>query len=109
MATLSLDKAQALVEAVVAIPGVHAMHSGRFGEVALLYPKQRVQGLRFQNRDEESFEVDIVAEFGADNLYDLAEEVRATAAQTLKADGLTMPVSVVIADIATEQQAEEHE
>ena len=105
MATLSLDTAQELVESVQAIPGVHSMHAGRFGEVALLYPKQRVQGVRFLSTKESAFEVDIVASYGAGNLYELAHQVRELATSALAKENIDLPVRVVIADTAAEDES----
>lgn len=91
---LSVDQAEALVQRITAIPGVADMHSGRFGEVALYYPRTRVRGLKQSTGENPRFEVHIVADLSAQpQLYDLAEEVRTVAAQAQP-----LPVDVTIAD-----------
>ncbi|MDQ3105206.1 MAG: hypothetical protein M3Q87_08335 [Actinomycetota bacterium] len=54
-----------MLAAVTAVPGVAAMHSGRFGEVATYLPGRRVPGV--QLRDDRA-EVHIVVDWGRDLL-----------------------------------------
>jgi hypothetical protein len=59
------ELADAVLAAVTAVPGVAAMHSGRFGEVATYLPGRRVPGV--QLRDDRA-EVHIVVHWGRDLL-----------------------------------------
>ncbi|MDO4609962.1 hypothetical protein [Corynebacterium sp.] len=47
---LEADRAQAIADAVAALPAVAGLSGGRFGEIALLYPRRRVIGLREADR-----------------------------------------------------------
>lgn len=96
--SLSREAAQSIVEAVQAVPGIAAMHSGRFGEVSLLFTQERIAGLRF-NRDD-NLEVHVTAETGEHNLHDVAEQVRETASKVLASESLSSTkVDVFVGDI----------
>lgn len=63
------------------IPGVAGLHPGRFGEVALLYPRHRVVGLR---HTPEVLEVHLVIDLSAARpLAEVAAEVRGVVTQEL--------------------------
>ncbi|WPF66472.1 MULTISPECIES: hypothetical protein [unclassified Corynebacterium] len=92
---LSYEDAEQLVQTVRAITGVADIHAGTFGEASLLYPGQRVRGLRL--REDSRLEVHIVADLdAASDLHGLAENVRRT---VHAATGFT--VDVFIADAVT--------
>lgn len=92
---LSHEDAEQLVRTVRALTGVADMHAGTFGEASLLYPGQRVRGLRL--REDSRLEVHIVADLNAaSDLHSLADDVRRT---VHGATGLT--VDVIIADAVT--------
>ena len=77
--SVPLDVAEAIVSEVTSIHGVGDMHSGQFGEVALLYPGTRVRGLRLTDP---RLEVHLVCDYAAgEDLYRVAEKVRAAASQ----------------------------
>lgn len=74
------------------------MHSGRFGEVSLLFPNERIAGLRF-NRDNH-LEVHVTALTGDHDLHDVANHVRDAASKVLESEpqGSTA-VDVFVGDI----------
>lgn len=92
---LPLALAQHTAATIEAIPGVASLHPGRFGEVALLFPRTRVRGLR--RADPVGIEVHVTVDLdvlGLDaNLHHFAEHVRRVAADTAG-----VPVTVVLAD-----------
>ncbi|CAN5816704.1 hypothetical protein BH20ACT6_BH20ACT6_19020 [soil metagenome] len=69
------ELADDVVVAVMALPGVDAMHSGRFGEVATHLPGRRIAGVRVRA---DVVEVHVTATWGAD-LPPLADSIRAAA------------------------------
>lgn len=87
MYPLSQFDAMKLVEQVLSVPGVSSMHRGEFGEIALLFPGQRVPGVRCTDQ---GVEVHVVAKRDAGNLHDLGSGIRARA---------SIPVQVIIGDI----------
>ncbi|MCH6197774.1 hypothetical protein MHT86_09765 [Corynebacterium mastitidis] len=92
---LPYEDAEELARTLRSVPGVADLHSGTFGEASLLYPGQRVRGLRL--REGSHLEVHLVADLDATaNLHHLAEEVRRVAH---RATGFA--VDVVIADAAS--------
>lgn len=91
---LSVDEAQKLSEQIIALEGVADLSGGRFGEVALYYPRARVRGLRQTSGENPRFEVHVVADLSSKpNLHDVAEKVR-----TVAAAAQPLPVDVTIAD-----------
>lgn len=96
---LTRDEAEALAGDILALDGVDGLHGGRYGEVALLYPKARVRGLKMTSpRDggPTRLEVHVTADAAAmPNLYELAKTIRNTAAGYTDA-----PVDVTFGDIA---------
>ena len=83
--------ADEIAELVRAVPGVVALHAGRFGEVATYLPGRRVTGVKL---GEQAVEVHVVAEFGAP-LRALARAVHVAVAAVV-----TVPVQVFIEDLA---------
>lgn len=75
---LEVADARSIASKVAEVHGVAALHHGRFGEVALLYPGERVSGLRRVSRAGElHIEIHVIADFSAGvNLYDLASDIR---------------------------------
>ena len=83
--------AEAIAEAVRALPSVAALGGGSVTDVATFLPGRRVVGVRI---GEETVEVHVTARYGVP-LHDLADSVRAAAA--LHAAG--RPVDVTIENI----------
>lgn len=82
--------ADAVVAAVTAVPGVAAMHSGRFGEVATYLPGRRVAGVQLRP---DRAELHVALVWGRDLLA-------TAAAVRLAAEPLVgRPVHVVIEDV----------
>lgn len=76
---------------ILAVPGVAGLHSGRFGEVALLYPRHRVNGLRVTPG---ALEVHLIVDLAATRpLAEIAGQVR-----TVVAEFLDTEVDVFFAD-----------
>ena len=85
------EGADQVADAVLAVPGVHALHAGLLGEVATYLPGRRVQGVR---RREDGCEVHLVLEWDAP-VGATTEEVRAALAGLV-----TGPVDLTVEDIA---------
>ncbi|GEM_PF-712325 len=73
------EGAAALRDAVLAVPGVAGVDAGRFGEVALLLPGQRVDGFRPSERDgRRGLEAHLVFDVSSGrNVRDVARDARA--------------------------------
>ncbi|AOW94877.1 hypothetical protein BFN03_12075 [Rhodococcus sp. WMMA185] len=87
------DLSERIAAAVLATPGVAAMHGGAFGEVATYLPGRRVTGVTIGPT---SCAVHLSALYPA-NVIDTAERVRA-AVEPL----VDVPVNVIIEDLLTE-------
>lgn len=68
------EPAERLAAAVLAVPGVAALHPGMFGEVGTYLPGRRVAGIRIADH---TVDVHLVVVFGA-AVRDTAAAVRAT-------------------------------
>lgn len=90
------DRAEAVASAVLAVPGVNALHAGVVGEVATYLPGRRVNGVRL--RDDEC-EVHVVLDWGSPVLR-TADDVRVAVEHLV--DG---PVHVTVEDIASPDAA----
>lgn len=89
--TFSQHEAMSLVGDILSIPGVASMHRGQFGEVALLFPGERVPGIRCSDG---RVSVHVVAKRDAGDLHALADAIRTrTTAHT------DAPIDVHIGDI----------
>lgn len=75
---IPVDQARAIERAVTSISGVDSLHPGRFGEVALLYPGERVRGLKV-NCDRLEVHLTVSASLLTSTLDVLADQVRVTA------------------------------
>ncbi len=84
------EQADRIVQAVLAVPGVAALHPGMFGEVATYLPGRRVAGVRVGT---DAIDVHVSLVFDA--------PVRATAASIRRAlHPLTaLPVNVTVEDV----------
>ncbi|MFZ2174464.1 MAG: hypothetical protein WAW17_10585 [Rhodococcus sp. (in: high G+C Gram-positive bacteria)] len=82
-----------IAAAVLATPGVAAMHGGTFGEVATYLPGRRVTGVTV---DDSGCAVHLAVLYPA-NVVDTAEKVRAAVESIV-----TVPVDVIIEDLLTE-------
>lgn len=91
--------AREVAAAVGAVPGVHGLHAGQYGEIALLFPGEKVSGLRFASpRDDAHLEVHLVADAASRPiLSELADAVRAAAFAACPA---LHRVDVIVADAA---------
>ncbi|AKK10336.1 hypothetical protein [Corynebacterium uterequi] len=90
---IAYDTAHAIVKSVLAVPGVHDMYAGTFGEVSLLYPGERARGLRL---GDDTLRVHVVADLaslGGAPLHELGERIR-----TAVAPLTDYAVDVIIAD-----------
>lgn len=95
MNRLPQEVAEQLAQTIQEIPGVAGLHSGRFGEIAQLYPGSRVAGLR---TTDQGLEIHIIAAFGV-QYQDLAQTIREAAYATGEIpSGAT--VDVYISDLA---------
>lgn len=86
------EPADRLAAAVLAVPGVAALHPGMFGEVGTYLPGRRVAGIRITD---ETVEVHVVVVFGV--------AVRDTAAAVRTVVGALHPgvaVNVTVEDVA---------
>ncbi|RSZ64487.1 hypothetical protein EAH68_04695 [Corynebacterium hylobatis] len=78
------DVADRVAAGIRAIPGVAGLHAGRFGEVALLYPRHRVRGLRVTPT---VLEVHLVVDLAAPRpLPEISAQVRAVVADFLETE-----------------------
>lgn len=96
-AELTADTARAIASAVVGLEGVAKLSPGRFGEVSLLFPGERIRGIsRPSPRDDTHLELHVVVDVSAGvPLAALGETVRDTVRTTWPA---ARTVDVVFAD-----------
>lgn len=90
------DLALSVAEAVLAVPGVAALHPGFGVEVATLFSGGKVVGVRLSG---ETVQVYLTA--NRVPLQPVAEEAAAAAGRVLSAAGDPRPVEVVVADVTT--------
>lgn len=95
-ASVTRETGEAARDAALSVPGVAGMHAGRMGEVALLLPGTRIEGLRAVQKDGASgFEVHLVYDVSA------GREIQTVAADVqngvIRATGADF-VDVVFAD-----------
>ncbi|MBP2390548.1 Asp23/Gls24 family envelope stress response protein [Aeromicrobium fastidiosum] len=90
------DRAEAVASAVLAVPGVNALHAGVFGEVATYLPGRRITGVRL---GDDACEVHVVLDWGTPVLQ-TADAVRVAVEPLV--DG---PVDVTVQDIAAPDSA----
>lgn len=92
---LTLPQAEAVAARVRAVSGVADLHAGRFGEVALLFPRARVHGLR--TGPDGGLEVHVVVDLDAvgtgTDLHTLSARIRKTVGAVVD-----LPTDVVLAD-----------
>ena len=90
-AELTADTARAIAAAVVGLEGVAKLSPGRFGEVSLLFPGERINGIsRPSPRDDTHLELHVVVDVSAGvPLAALGETVRDTSAPRGPAPGLS--------------------
>lgn len=98
-APLSAEQGEAARKAALGVPGVAGLYGGRVGEIALLLPGERIEGLRPAHRDNGSedagVEMHIVLDVSADRtVTDVASDVRSA---VLDATDVAF-VDVVVAD-----------
>lgn len=94
---LTAEDAHAIEEAVTGLRGVAKLSGGRFGEVALLFPGERIYGIsRPSPRDDTRLEVHIVVDVSAgEPLAALGATIRDTVRSTWPG---ARTVDVVFAD-----------
>lgn len=85
------ETADVVAAAVLAVPGVTALHAGGFGEVATYLPGRRVTGVRLGEQD---VEVHVVLELGAP-ILDVAHRIRERVSEIVR-----RPVQVFVEDLA---------
>lgn len=80
---LEVADAKSIASNVKDVHGVAGLYAGRFGEVALLYPGERISGLRrVLGAGEIHIEIHITVDYAAGvNLHDLASDIRDVAQQ----------------------------
>ena len=78
---LEVSHAHAIAEAVQKLNGVAGLDGGRYGSVNLLFPGERVSGMRRPDpRDDRHLQINVRVDISAQpDLYRLAEEIRSTA------------------------------
>jgi len=86
------DPAEVIATAVLATPGVEALHPGAFGEVATYLPGRRVVGVRLRDP---GCEVHVTLAWGAPVLA-TSDSVRAAVAALVTGG----PIDVVVEDVA---------
>ncbi|ADK28135.1 Asp23/Gls24 family envelope stress response protein [Corynebacterium pseudotuberculosis] len=93
----SYESAQALAEKILGIDGVAELRGGRFGEVALLYPRHKVIGLRLDDaQGHQTLEVNVAAYYGY-SLTDLAQSIVAAVTDSGLCDAAS--IDVVVSDV----------
>lgn len=94
---LTAEAARAIVEAVTGLRGVAKLSPGRFGEVALLFPGERIHGIsRPSPRDDTHLELHVVVDVRSEVvLAELGDAIRDTVRSTWPA---ARTVDVVFAD-----------
>ncbi|MEX3504199.1 hypothetical protein [Corynebacterium sp. LK2510] len=90
------QRAEAARDAALSVSGVADLYAGRFGEIAILLPGTRVEGVRKIARDDRfGVEVHLVVDYAlARDVRDIAAEVRRA---VVGATGVEI-VDVVVAD-----------
>ncbi|MDK8305519.1 hypothetical protein QP866_02085 [Corynebacterium imitans] len=93
---ITLEVGEAVRDSALGVPGVADLHRGRVGEVALLLPNARIDGLRQAYRDgERGIEIHIVFDTASRrDIQSVAADVRSA---VLGASDLPF-VDVVVAD-----------
>lgn len=98
------DVADTLAADLCRLPGVADLHPGQFGEVALLYPRHRVAGLRLAgDRVEVHLVVDLSARRPLTELADAARDLTTASLTATAAAGL--PVDVHLADATSARES----
>lgn len=94
---LTAETARAIVDAVTGLRGVAKLSPGRFGEVALLFPGERIHGIsRPAPSDDTYLELHVVVDVSSDVvLAELGDAIRDTVRSTWPA---ARTVDVVFAD-----------
>lgn len=104
--TLSFQRARRIVQELCAIPGIAGMYGGRFGEIALYYPFERVHGLRLGSdplvgeRIEVHLIADISALFGSTPPAPLAAVADVARAVVVK--HRAVPVDIIFEEVSDE-------
>lgn len=99
--SVTREEGEAARNAALAVPGVAGLHGGHFGEVALLLPGTRIEGLRASRRADlpqaRGLEVNIIFDVSsARNVHEVAADVRSAIQQVTAFDF----IDVVVADAA---------
>lgn len=97
--------AKAIAEAVAGLPGIAGMYGGSYGEISLLYPGERIKGLRKAHvQDDTHLEIFVIADLSAQGglekatpLHDLTPQIR-EAVQSACPEITT--VDVIFADVS---------
>lgn len=89
--------ARAIAAAVSAVPSVAGLDSGRHGEIALLYPGERVPGLRWTGG---RLEIHLRAAFDPAAPRPLAETCQLARGAAADVLGSAATVDVIVSDVA---------
>lgn len=100
---IDLDRAEAISQAVLELPYVAELDNGSYGEVAMLFPRRRVAGLREQDGTLEVHVKLVVDVKSADDIHQQADEIR-SAARSALSTGDERPIDVILAAITTASQ-----
>lgn len=98
------DLAEVVRDAVLAAPGVVALHPGPFGEVGTYLPGRRVAGVRIT---EDEVEVHVVAALDRPVLRTTAAVIAALADLPPSTGLADRPAHVVVGDVADPAEAEQ--
>jgi len=88
------ERADAVAELVLAVPGVAGLHPGMFGEVGTYLPGRRVAGIRF---GDDTIAVHIAIREGA-HARETAAAVRAAVSKAWPGVAVNVTVEDVLAD-----------
>lgn len=93
------ETARAISRAVTTVPGVAELTSGAYGEIALLYPGERVAGMRLERglADADRLEIHVIVDLSVlglgTDLHAFSRRIRSVASAHTE-----LPVTVVLAD-----------
>lgn len=89
--------ARAIAAAISAVPSVAGLDSGHYGEIVLLYPGERVPGLRWTGG---RLEIHLCAAFDPADPRPLAETCKLARAAAADVLGAAATVDVIVSDVA---------
>lgn len=95
------DLVDRIAAAVLAVPGVVALHGGEFGEIATYLPGRRVRGIRLSDdRGEVHIAVRLgISDGGSESVLEVAEATRRAVSEVVG-----RPIDVVVEDLAVDDE-----